>query len=190
MVRVELGDLGTWLAGLGTVGAFFLAFSQLEAERKRQRQVQYEGQAKSISAWVAREGIGTAQGDDGPIAWVAISNSSNEPVHEVVATIVKFPHGGGKDSLNDGKNVPLEFRAFISVVPPGVSYARVSGGYRGMHFQPAVEIAFKDKNGKYWVRGKNGGTFEIHKDPVIHYGFSHPMSWVLPVAEITGSSLR
>src|SRR5665213_1956217 len=190
MVKFELGDIATWVAGVGTVAAFFLAFGQLEAERRRKTKEEHEGQARSISAWVAREGVGTAQGDDGPVTWIAISNSSNKPIHEVVATIVKFPHGGGRDSLNDGKNVPLEFRAFVSVVPPGISYARVSGGYRGMHFQPAVEVAFKDRSGGYWIRGKNGGTFEIEKDPVIHYGFSHPMGWSLPLTKIPESSIR
>ena len=183
MAKIELGDVATWVAGIGTVSAFFLAFIQLEAERKRKRADQYEGQAKTISAWIAKETPPKAQGE-GPAAWIAISNSSNEPIYEVVVTIVKFPHGKGVDTLDDGKNVPVEFRAFVSSVPPGISYASVSGAYRGMHFQPAVETAFKDKNGNYWVRGKGGSTFALDKDPVLHYGFHHPMSWALPISDI------
>jgi hypothetical protein len=183
MHRIQLGDLATWLAAIGTVAAFFLAFGQLESERRHRRQETTEAQARKISAWVAKEESSKTKGRP-PVAWIAVLNDSNEPVYEVIATIVRFPHLPQRDGTQEGQGVPLDFRGFLSVVPPGKSYVSVSGGYRGMHFQPAVEVAFKDSNGKPWLRTRSGGCFKLKQGPIEFYKFQPPMSWQLPKQEI------
>ncbi len=59
----------------------------------------------------------------------------------------------------------------------------MDGGYHGMSFHPAVEIAFKDVKGKNWVRAGRGGLKELSKSPVEYYKLHQPLSWKLPVHE-------
>jgi len=183
MHNIQYGDLATWFAAVGTVAAFFLAFWQLGTDRRRRRKERVEEQARKVSAWVAKEAPSKVKGQP-PRAWIAVQNNSSEPIYEVIATIVRFPHMPAKDGVDDGKGVPLDFRTFLSVVPPGKYYSSVNGGYRGMSFQPAVEIAFKDKNGRSWLRTRNGGCFELKESPTVHYKFSPPLSWKLPEQEL------
>jgi hypothetical protein len=110
MSKVQFGDLATWLAAAGTVAAFFLAFGQLEAERKSRRNERIEEQAQKISAWVAKEGPNPVKGQP-PIAWIAVLNNSSEPIYEVIVTVVRFQH------------IPK----FLSFVPPGKYYTKGSG---------------------------------------------------------------
>lgn len=140
----------------------------IAAERKRLARAKRHEQASQVSAWVARESDGKA--------WIAVLNQSKNPIYEVVLSIVSF----NVPDTSSGKYTPHEYRDFLSVVPPDKHYACVENDYHGMGFHPAVEIAFKDIEGNYWLRKGNGSISEISTSPVEHYRLSLPVEWQLP----------
>jgi len=179
-MKVQLGDLATWVAAFGTVAAVSVALWQVGVERKARRKQetadrvqQRRAQAELISAWVAKEEGG------GKTAWIAILNSSQEPVYEVIASIAPIQGAGDRT----GKGTQPHFRGFLSVVPPGRYYVRVDGGYRGMSFQPGVAVAFTDKAGVPWNRDALGLLGEISERPPEFLGLSRPLSRLLPDIE-------
>src|SRR5260370_15091373 len=171
-----MSDVAIWIGSIGTFLAFLAAFYQIYTERKarkvleeKQREQQIRDQAEHISAWVDTE-------EGGKYAVLAILNRSNEPVYQVIVTIVAFQ--GTTPTF--GTNQYNPFRGFISVVPPGKVLVRVDGGYRGMYFHPGVEIVFVDKANQNWVRKGDGELVSIPKNPTSYYNLNGPFNWQLP----------
>ena len=86
---MAIGDLATWVAAIGTVGALFLALYQIDSGRKRRIAAEgtspderHQEHARLVSAWV---GAGEKEADRTPLF---LANGSVEPVYNVVATIV------------------------------------------------------------------------------------------------------
>ncbi len=170
-------DVATWIGSIGTFLAFIAAFVQIYNERtarkrleQQQREQQVRDQAEHISAWVDTEEGG------GKYAVLVILNNSNEPVYQVIASIVAF-QGAGPAFGTNGYN---RFRGFVSVVPPGRVLVKVDGGYHGMSFHPGIEIAFVDKANRNWVRNGHGELISISKKPSDYYDLHGPFSWQLP----------
>jgi hypothetical protein len=174
---ISWGDIPTWISAIGTVAAFSIAFYQIQLERKarealEKKQYEYEvrKQAEHVSAWVDHEianGVHTV---------IAISNRSNEPIYQVIVSIVAF-RGAGPTYQG---NLTNHFRGFASVAPPGEVFLKVDGGYHGMGFRPSVEIAFADRSNRYWVRKGQGELTSISKDPASYYELTEPLDWQLP----------
>jgi hypothetical protein len=129
-------------------------------------------QSEYISAWVDAEVGG------GKHAILAILNMSNEPIYQVIVSIVAFQGAGPRDGKELDPRTP--FRAFISSVPPGRTLVKVDGGYRGMSFHPGVEIAFVDKANRSWIRKGHGELVSIENNPTSYYNLTGPFSWQLP----------
>ncbi|HSW66341.1 MAG TPA: hypothetical protein VLI54_04370 [Bacillota bacterium] len=154
--RIHWGDASGWVAGIGTVATLAFAAWRYFVNVHRQ-------QANSVTSWVVS--------NNGRTAWHAIKNSSDNPVYEVIVSLVSFTGGN--------ENASLEYKALVSVVPPGTYYVRTHGN-TGMHFHPGSEIAFKDVRGKSWLRKGDGSLKGISQAPPRHYGLSFPIGWTQP----------
>lgn len=166
-----LGDLATWISGLGIVATFIIGFIQINNERKIRKQKERREQAERISAFIIKETPAKTK--------VALLNLSSEPIYEVIVSIAAFQGA----SISPTKKVSFQYTSFLSVVPPGKSFTHISGGYHGMSFHPSIEIAFRDVKGKNWVRTGRGTLKEITKSPVDYYKLHNPLGWELPIHE-------
>jgi hypothetical protein len=166
-----LGDLATWVSGIGIVATFIIGFIQISNERRIRKEKERKEQAERISAFIVKETTAKAT--------IALLNLSSEPIYEVIVSISAFqgPSGSPADSSS------RQYTSFLSVVPPGKSFTYVDGGYKELAFHPAIEIAFKDVKGKNWVRTGRGALKEINKPPIEHYKLHRPLNWKLPVHE-------
>lgn len=178
--KISLGDLATWAGAIGTFLAFFAVILQIRDERiirkkteNAERERLHREQAEHISAWVDNEDWQNR----GPIAQIAVLNQSKEPIYQVIVSIVAF-QGAGPSS---GIETQDEFLGFLSIIPPKSKVTvEVNGGYHGMSFHPAVEVAFIDRNGQTWIRKGNGDLMQINHDPTDYYHLPRPLSWQLP----------
>jgi hypothetical protein len=183
--QVQWGDVATWFGSVGVVGALFAAFYQIHTERTRrhadeeaERLRQRRQQAERVSGW-------PGQGSS-PMTPLILLNRSDEPVYEVVATLVMI-QGGGPRQGEDG--VLPEYRGVIAVLPPGRFRVEVAGGWAGMSRRPGVEVAFTDRSGVHWIRRATGALEEITAPAIDHYGLGRPQGLVIPdeVPPLAGS---
>lgn len=145
-----------------------------------QQEQQRQNQAKHISAWVDKEEF-NRKGMKGPTAIIAVLNQSFEPIYQVTVSIVAFQGSGSKD----GKNTPSSYRGFLSIIPPKSKVlVEVDGGYHGMSFHPAVEIAFTDRSNQSWIRKSDGNLLSIEVPSIEYYKIPKPVSWQLPKTTI------
>lgn len=166
-----LGDVATWVSGIGIVSTFIIGFIQINNERKIRKEKERRDQAERISAFIVKETPAKTT--------IAILNLSQEPIYETIVSISAFQVA----RINPSKHVSFQYTSFLSVVPPGKSFTHVSGDYHEMSFHPSIEIAFRDVKGKNWVRTGRGTLKEIGKPPVEYYKLHRPLSWKLPVHE-------
>lgn len=159
----ELGDLATF-------GLLLFTIWQFRVISRRQYFQKEMEQAKSISAW-----IGPMTGD--VTTKFTVSNKSESPVYEVVASLVSVQGA----AYSSGLETPLESRAFLSILPPGcqqIGWNILIDGGMGLHF--GVEIAFTDCCGINWVRKCDGSLIKISDKAVEYYGLSRPLIWEYP----------
>jgi hypothetical protein len=166
-----LGDVATWVSGIGIVSTFIIGFIQINNERKVGKEKEHKEQAERISAFIFKETTARTT--------IALLNLSPEPIYEVIVSISVFQTTGASHPTKPSH----QYTSFLSVVPPGKSFTFVDGGYHEMAFHPAIEIAFKDVKGKSWVRTGRGVLKEIFKSPVEYYKLHHPLNWCLPEHE-------
>lgn len=166
-----LGDLATWVSGIGIISTFIIGFIQINNERKIRKEKERREQAERISAFIFKETPAKTT--------IALLNLSSEPIYEVIVSIAAFQ----VTNVSSIKKVSSQYTSFLSVVPPGKSFTTVSGGYHEMAFHPSIEIAFRDVKGKNWVRTGRGMLKEIEKSPVDYYKLHRPFGWELPLHE-------
>jgi hypothetical protein len=163
-------DHAVWAAAIGALLLFGITTFQVVKTLLDERRSKVAFQAERTSAWIADE---TGGGEN---AWVALLNSSNEPVYQVIASVVRLQKGH-RDG--DARSTSNNFRTYADTLPPGTYYAKIDGGYGGGSFHPSVEIAFIDKFGTSWVRNGDGWLHQIDVKPHEHYGLSEPLPWEL-----------
>lgn len=126
-------------------------------------------QSKDISAWIGPS-------DEDFMTTMTVSNRSDSPVYEVVVSLVAVQGA----AFCDGLETPIEYRGFLSTLPPGkqnVGRVHLDGGM-GLHF--GVEVAFTDSRGVNWVRKCDGSLNRIYNKAVEYYGLSRPLTWEYP----------
>lgn len=177
----QLGDLATWFGSVGVVGTLAAALYQIRTERIRrhddedhERQQLRRQQAERISGWPVNSGPGH---HNTPLI---LLNRSDEPVYEVVVTLV-FIQGDGPRRGEDA--VLPQYRNTLSIVPPGRWRVAVPAGWAGMSRRPGVEVAFTDRAGAHWIRRATGGLDEIKTAPIDHYKLSRPQALAFPVPD-------
>lgn len=166
-----VGDIATWVSGIGIVSTFIIGFIQISHERRIRREKERKEQAERISAFIVKETPAKTT--------IALLNLSQEPIYEVIVSIAAFQ---GPVGVNH-HSISRQYTSFLSVVPPGKSFTFVDGRYHELSFHPAIETAFKDVKGKNWVRTGRGALKEISKSPVEYYKLHRPLNWKLPVHE-------
>jgi hypothetical protein len=174
--HVQWGDVATWAQSVGVAGALFAALYQIHTERMRrhadeeaERLRQRRQQAERVSGWPGQGAW--------PTTPLILLNLSDEPVYEVVASLVMI-QGGGPRRGEDG--VQPEFRRVIGILPPGRFRVEVAGGWPGMSRRPGVEVAFTDRSGVHWIRRATGTLDEITAPAIDHYGLGRPQELVIP----------
>ena len=186
-MSIHLGDLPTWLAAIGTVGALAAALWQIRNERvlrlKRERQDEqdrHREQARLVAAVMGPEE--PSADHDYALGRTAVDlvNSSPEPVYRLVVAIVAIQGtvpstiegwlewNRGPDHLGRPPGLPL---TTASILPSGTHrvWIRGTGWTRVLSGRPSAEVAFTDRAGSYWIRRANGQLEELPEDPIDHY---------------------
>ena len=102
---IHLGDLPTWFAAVGTVGALGAALWQIGSERRRRHQREVFDQARRIAAVVGPDKPPEEEGQQG---WrgIDLSNGSDEPVYRLLVAMVAIqgddPHTIEEDPSSIG----------------------------------------------------------------------------------------
>ena len=136
----------TAIGSIGTMLAFFVAFTQIATERAARKRAEVEDQAGRISAWV-----GEQRGGDRERMEAVLLNASGEPVFNVVAWLVMLqgagPHRGEDDDSGD-----VSRHSAVGVLPPGRFVTTLPGHalWAGMYRRPGVELAFTDARGRHF----------------------------------------
>jgi hypothetical protein len=195
--QIQLGDLPTWLAGLGTVGTLAAALWQIGAERRRrhQREAQesderHKAQARLIAAVVSTEEPPAEPGQQGRIT-IDLINGSPEPVYRLVVAIVAI-QGAAPRTIEDWVKYQdreqERFRPGLAPVPITTASMLPNGRYQvwtqymalGMQVRRGAEMAFTDRAGTHWVRRATGQLEELGEDPITHYLGAGPHDLVIP----------
>jgi hypothetical protein len=190
---MKLGDLPTWIAAVGTVGALFAALRQIQVERQARQGAEralsesaLRAQAETVSGWYGGQATPpdsdeSSQGRD----WLVVLNRSHEPVYQAVATLV-FIQGTGPRTGEAWVEVEKRtggtetYRSTMGVIPPGRWRTQVPSDWGHMQAQPAVEVAFTDRAGNHWIRRSDGTLSRIPISAVDYYQLVRPRSFENP----------
>ncbi|MDK8643801.1 hypothetical protein [Niallia taxi] len=167
--KLEVGDLATWVGGLGTIATLFFAFYQLHTERIATKENEKRTQAQKVAVWIDSENL------QSEICY-SIQNASESPVYQAIITLVGI-QGAGPPRKGEDIDESYEYRVKLVTIPPGKFHTVSGSGGRGMSIEYGVEIAFTDANGNHWVRRSNGKLIEIKTNPLEFYNISLPVSW-------------
>jgi len=172
------GDLATWVAAIGTVGALFLALLQIGIERGerlrregQERQRRHQAQARLIAAAMGPEEPPADQQQLGRTG-IDMFNGSDEPVYRLVVGMV-FIQGAGPQTLEEmleqrgGIQLPL---TTVSILPPGTFRVWIAGtGWSSiLSGRPGAEMAFTDREG-HWIRRATGRLEEMQEDALDYF---------------------
>jgi hypothetical protein len=188
-----MGDLPTWLAAGGTVGALGAAFWQIRTERQarltreqQDRDERHREQARLVAAALGPIERPPSQESGKPSVLqgrtaVDLINGSAEPVYRVVAAIVGI-QGTLPRTLEDWletrermpsqSGIPEPIPATTASILPGGSYRvwiRGIGWWGVLSGRGAAEVAFTDRAGTHWIRRANGQLEELPEDPITRY---------------------
>lgn len=181
------GDVPTWIASLGTVGALTAAVWQIGNERQRRitleselRQEQRRSQARNIAAW-----LGAAETHSPPKPFpIRLVNGSLEPVYRVFVCAV-FIQGAAPMTTEAWLKLPSKHYAapvvMVPILPPGKWVVQLDR-YMDSPLQGRLgaEVAFSDRSGVSWVRRAMGELEELPTNPVEYYssmGLNPPYDW-------------
>ena len=185
-MTIQYGDLATWVAAVGTVGALGTALWQIRTERNRRlaqevhdRQERREEQARRIACWPGpradTEGEGPMDPWWGSSTPIDLVNGSDEPVYNLVVAIVLVQGAGAARHAEDWKERALEQRdapwSTAAILPPGRWRVWVPGtGWGGgMGLRLGAEVAFTDRAGVSWVRRSTGALQQLPKPPLEYF---------------------
>ena len=172
---VQLGSLAEWAAAVGTIAAVATALRQVAKERQQREHDsslasvrEHKLQASRISAWVLS---GPPMTGSRPA--IAFLNGSEEPVYNVVPTVVFVQGAGGARTGEEwakfGQDMSIP-RTSVVLLPPGRWWVSVPSWGMAMGFRAAVEVAFTDRIGNHWVRRADGTLEELPTSPLEYYG--------------------
>lgn len=191
---IHLGDLPTWFAAVGTVGALGAALWQIGSERRRRHQREVFDQARRIAAVVGPDKPPEEEGQEG---WrgIDLSNGSDEPVYRLLVAMVAIqgddPHTieeiveyGEHWQQKQGER-PLLPIGTTSILPSGTYRLWIYGRFRAgvLDSRYAAEVAFTDRAGAHWIRHATGQLEKLPEDPITHYLGGGPHA-VLPLERL------
>jgi hypothetical protein len=153
---LDWGTVPDWLAGIGTLAAFFVALRVLAKEleaRLEQAEDRRREQARLVSAWVS-----TPEDDLPPEFTLIVRNGSNEPVYQVKASMVPYDSPYGSDP-EDGTGQPRSVVETSEILPPGKDWQTYFDP-RSRIVPGPVSMSFTDAAGRRWTRYPDGRLVE------------------------------
>jgi hypothetical protein len=185
-VSIQVGDIPTWVAAIGTVGALVAALWQISNERKRRiiqdaedRAERHQSQAQLVATWIGEieQATGSVEYDDGRTA-IELLNGSAEPIYSLVVGLV-YIQGSAPKSLEAWFKLKKQSEPdhqvsppvmILSILPPGrwrvwfpaSSWGILSGRIGG-------EVAFTDRAGAHWIRRAKGNLEELQIPPFEYF---------------------
>jgi hypothetical protein len=194
---VNFGDVPTWVAAIGTVGALIAALIQINTERKhrhiqevKDRAERHIAQARLVAAFLGPEetrGRPAPEDLQRPVRQpngrtpIYLVNGSAEPVYEPVIGLVAIqgaaPHTmeGWLEARRRGSEPDHAYRPVpittASILPPGKSVVWIEGIGWSAHLsgRSSAEIAFTDRAGAHWIRRANGQLEELPSGPLEYF---------------------
>lgn len=133
---MQWGDVGTWVAGIATGGAFIVTSAVFTMQlRDRRRE-----DARQVSAWISSRETRLQPTD----FEVKCRNGSPEPIYDVMITAGAFhpPRGVKVNVVGPLKTATVSIRAPINHDPP-------------------IHLRFTDSAGRRWGRHENGRLVKI-----------------------------
>jgi hypothetical protein len=201
-MSIQFGDIPTWVAAIGTVGALGAAMWQISNERRRRiaqetqdRTERHQSQARLVAAWIGEIESATEDSDyDNGRTAVELLNGSAEPIYSLVAGLV-YIQGAAPKSIEAWFNLKKRSEPdtqvsppilLLSILPPGrwriwipASGWGITGGRIG------AEVAFTDRAGAHWVRRATGELEELSAPPFKHFEeqgmYGPPYDYRIPV---------
>lgn len=192
-VAINAALIVSTLSAIGTVGALIWAVlnglqlrREADADRRKAKATEAAAlaekridQARRVCGWITRgTPIETGSVRYPYVQRALLSNTSPEPVYELVAYLVwvqgSGPRTGEEMQTHGGTN---EMRAIVQVLPPGNFQLTLLGpSNQPMQGQLGLEIAFTDAAGRSWVRRVPTGELEeLKTGPTKHYNISRPL---------------
>lgn len=124
IASMAMDEVATWvtagataLAAVGTAGTLGAALWQIGAERKRRIAETRNDQARRVSAWIGQSGRSGGQAGPLPVA-INVLNRSDEPIYNVVATIVAVQGAAPRRGEDWPQSVSTVPRVAAAVIPP------------------------------------------------------------------------
>jgi hypothetical protein len=178
------GDAPSWVAAVGVSATLGLTSWQIGQEWRIRRRERERGQAVLISGWHLTDERVTDAGD---VGWTlfAIANRSNEPIYDVVATLVYIQGTGPRTGeewirVATQAHAPLPLGRAFGAVGPGEWILRVRAGWHVVLGRVGCEIGFTDAAGKRWIRRANGELTAIPANAIDYYGIGRPVDYQVP----------
>lgn len=196
---MNFGDVPTWVAAVGTVGALVAALIQINTERNRRhaqeandRAERRIAQARLVAAFLGPEetrGRPEPASTDRPSGTsgnggrtpIYVVNGSTEPVYEPVIGLVAIQGAAPRtmeewlDAWRRNSDYREAYRAVpittASILPPGKSVVWIQGMGWSTHLsgRSSAEIAFTDRAGVHWIRRANGDLVELSDGPLKYF---------------------
>jgi hypothetical protein len=193
ILAVHWGNIPTWVAAIGTVGALFTALFQINRERSHRQRVEQrsederlDAQARLLAAYPAEE-VHSKDGSRTRTSIVLI-NGSDEPVYGVVVGVVYIP-GAAPHSLeemmrchhedlprwiDEGPGAPGHLNTppytTVSILPGGEWRVWLPRGNWGiLSGRMGADIAFSDRLGQHWIQRANGKPEPIPVEPFEYF---------------------
>ncbi len=187
MSQLNFGDVPTWVAAIGTAGAFYAALFQINTERSRRHAEDRLAQPRLISAFLGAEETrgrpepgdadsrGRRSGEERRTP-IYLLNSSGEPVYSPVIGLVAI-QGAAPRTMEQWLEArsrwqPGESHRQIpvttaSILPPGKYRVWIQGTGWSAHLsgRSSAEIAFTDRSGIHWIRRASGELVPLPEDP-------------------------
>ncbi len=188
-IGVNAGLIIEGATAVGTVGTLIWAVvnglnlrRQADYDRRQADVERRLDQARRVCGWATAVGqLPQKTTGGGPRLYshrLNLSNSSPEPVHELVAYLVWVQGSGPRTGEEmEAFSEVMRMRAIIQVLPPG-NFSLILDGPSNAPMQGrlGVEIAFTDGAGRHWVRRVPSAKLEsLDIAPVEHYKIGRPL---------------
>jgi hypothetical protein len=175
---LNFGDVPTWLAAIGTVGALLAALFQIRNERRhrhaveeRERQDRHLAQARLVSALLGPQEVHPDRPSGGRTA-IQLINGSDEPVYGLVLCVV-YIQGAAPQSLEDMLAMHERDETWwppittVSILPSNVWRVWIDRANFGiLSGRLGIDVAFTDRAGAHWIRRATGGLEELAQEPL------------------------
>lgn len=174
ITHLDWGNVPGWLSGIFTTVGVNLALYQTATDRHRRTREEQRSQARLVSGWPEGERLE----NNTPTTIIVLANNSEEPVHQIVVSLVLIQGGGPRvgEELHSS-----DYRSILALLPPGKWVVEIHGDWHGMNRRPGIEIAFTDREGHHWIRRANGGLEQISDSAVDYYKIGRPQGFFIPV---------